>query len=466
MQNLKRSMKEMSKVTLCNQEGPVSALPLEEKGFQELSLNEIYSSPHPPMLPKRLPKLVALVTSQTPIDFKPTVAQAMFPPLGIYPKNLSFIYIDGQPRQLRINNLTVGPTGSGKDTCLSQPLKHILQDAESRDAVNRDRLAQYNAEFTKRSANSEKPQRPDDLVIQIIKSDITRAALYQRMDEAQGAPLFVRMNELEQWDKIEGSSGRNNQFTLMKLADDEQNDVGSDRAGTQSVTVSGNLFLNWCANTTPSKALRFFQYVMTDGPISRLTLGTTPYCEIGSDMPVFGKYDEKYDNKIRPYIENLKQTTGCVVCKKAQQMTINLKQELDDFLILTQDYVLNNLSRRALAQVFRKACLLYAANGMKWETSIEDFCRWSLHYDLYLKIKLFGDAIRNEDKKVQFSKRGPQNLLDELTTTDKKVFTYAELVKARLQRGMDEKNTGKLLSKWKQRGYIKQLTDDSYESLR
>lgn len=447
------------------QEGQQSALPVKER-VEKLSLSEIYASPKPPQLPVKLPRLVSAATSQTPSEYRATVSQAIFPPLAIYPKHLSFRYLDNQPRELRIANLTVGSTGSGKDSCLRGPLKHILLDAQERDAVNRGRLAAFNAEFNSKSANSEKPQRPDDLVIQCIKSDITRAALYQRMDEAQGAPLYCRMNELEQWDKVEGASGRNNQFTLLKLADDEWNDVGSDRAGTQSVTASGNLFLNWNANTTISKALHYFQYVMTDGPISRLTLATTPNLEIGSDMPVFGKYDEKYDAKLRPYIENLKNATGQdIVCKPALKMINDLKQELDEFLILTQDAVLNNLAHRALVHAFRKACLLYAANGMVWEKSIADFCRWSLHYDLYLKMRLFGDAIRNDEKKVVFSRRGPQNLLAELTTAEKKVFTFDELVKLRLLKGMSENGTNKLISKWKSRGYIRQLTDDSYESL-
>ena len=443
----------------------MSALPKDSEK-QYLSLSEIYSSSVPPQLPKKLPKLVAAVTSETPFGYKATVAQAMFPPLAIYPKHLSFRYLDNQQRQLRLCTLVVGGTGDGKDSSLRQPLSHILRDARERDEVNRKKLAEFNAEYNRKSANSEKPQRPDDLVIQIIKSDITRAALYQRMDEAQGAPLYCQMSELEQWDKVEGVCGRNNQFTLLKLVDDEMNDVGADRAGTQSVTASGSLFLNWNANTTPSKALRYFQYVMTDGPISRLTLATVPHLEIGSDMPVFGNYDEKYDEKLKPFIENLKQATGNIVCKKALQMVKDLKQELDEFLVLSQDYVLNNLSRRALVHVFRKACLLFAGNGMIWEKNIYDFCRWSLHYDLYLKLKFFGDAIRNEDGRLQLSKRGPQNLLEMLTSADKKVFTFNELKFLRQQKGMDEKGTAKLLSKWKQRGYIRQLEDGNYESLK
>ena len=447
-------------------EGQENALPFRER-VEEMSLNEIYSSARPPQLPYKLPRLVAAVTSQTPAAYKATVAQAMFPAFAVYPKHLSFRYIDNQVRELRISCLTVGPTGSGKDSCLRQPLKQILHDVLERDAVNRGRLVAFNAEFNSKSANNEKPKRPEDLVIQCIKSDITRAALYQRMDEAQGAPLYCRMNELEQWDKVEGASGKNNQFTLLKLSDDEWNDVGSDRAGTQSVTASGNLFLNWNASTTPAKALKYFQYVLTDGPISRLTLATTPNLEIGSEMPVFGKYDDKYSARLRSFIENLKAATGQnIVCKPALEIVKKLKNELDDYLILTQDEVLNNLSRRALVHVFRKACLLYAANGMKNEPALYDFCRWSLHYDLFLKLKLFGDAIRNADKNVQFSKRGPQNLLAELTSAEKKSFTFDELVKLRLQKNMSEQGTGKLLSKWKQRGYIRQLTEDTFEIIR
>lgn len=221
----------------CFQEGQQPALPFKDSEKQYLSLSEIYSSSVPPQLPKKLPKLVAAVTSETPAGYKATVAQAMFPPLAIYPKRLSFNYLDNQQRQLRLCTLVVGGTGDGKDSCLRQPLSHILRDVRERDEVNRKKLAEFNADFNRKSANSEKPQRPDDLVIQVIKSDITRAALYQRMDEAQEAPLYCQMSELEQWDKVEGATGKNNQFTLLKLADDEWNDVGADRAGTQSVTA-------------------------------------------------------------------------------------------------------------------------------------------------------------------------------------------------------------------------------------
>ena len=445
-----------------NEEGQATALP-PSKPFEEKTLQEIYADNVPPQLPCKLPKLVKSVTSETPFKFKPTVAQAMFPPLSIYPRKLEFIYLDNQPRELRSNCLVVGGTGDGKDTCTRQPINHILADAKQRDEINRVRLAGFNAEYNRASANAQKPQRPEDLVIQTIKSDVTRAALYQRMDEAQGAPLYIRMNELEQMDKLEGSTGRNNQFTVLKLADDEGNDFGADRAGTQSVTASGCLFLNWNANTTVGKCLRYFQYVLTDGPISRLSLATVPLPEIGSKMPVFGKYDQRYDDKLRPYIQNLKQATGTIKCQKALQMAATLKEECDDFAILTQDRVFDNLTHRALVHAFRKGCLLYAANGMKWESTIFDFCRWSLHYDLWLKMRLFGDAIRKDDAGFQVSKHGPKSLLDELPTDADGVFTFEALSQLRVKKGMDANGTAKLLSKWKQRGHIEQIGDKIYK---
>jgi hypothetical protein len=223
------------------------------------SLSDIFACPTPPSLPATLPKLVKVAISRTPDLLKPTVAQAIFPSLASYPVGLSFKYIDGQERELRINCLIVAGTGTGKDMCTKQPLTHIIADMKKRDELNRQRLKQYNEEYNSKANNKQKPQRPDDLVIQIIKANITYAALVQRMDEAQGAPLYVRLNELEQWDKIEGSSGRNNQFTNLKLCDDEGNDFGADRASTQSVMGSGCLHLNWNANTTLSKVLRYFR---------------------------------------------------------------------------------------------------------------------------------------------------------------------------------------------------------------
>ena len=424
-------------------------------------LTRLFASETPPEIPKDVPQLVAAVTCNTPNKYKATVAQAMFPGLMAYPKKLGFVYIDNQVRELRGNCLIVAGTGSGKDSCTKQPLTHIIADMKARDEENRKRLKEFNDEFNSKAANKQKPQRPDDLIIQTIKSDITKAALVQRMDEAQGAPLYVRINELEQWDKIEGSSGRGNQFTTLKLCDDEGNDYGTDRAGTQSVTGSGSLHLNWNANTTTAKAVKYFRYVLTDGPISRLCLATIPEEEIGAEIAVFGTYDEKYDEALKPYIENLKVATGTIDCPEAKALARKLKDECADFARLSQDRVFDNLSHRALVIAFRKACLLYAANGMKWEESIETFCRWSLFYDLYIKMTVFGDLIRHDDDDIIVSKRGPQNMLALLPSE----FTLEDAKRVRQKQGLstDERHTKKMIRNWIYREFVTQNSELSFK---
>ena len=423
-------------------------------------LSRIFASDTAPEIPEKRPKLVDAVLCNTPQKYKATVAQAMFPPLMSYPKKLSFVYIDNQVRDLRANCLIVAGTGSGKDSCTKQPLAHIIADMKQRDEENRRRLKEFNDEFNSKASNKQKPQRPDDLIIQTIKSDITKAALVQRMDEAQGAPLYVRINELEQWDKIEGASGRGNQFTTLKLCDDEGNDYGTDRAGTQSVMGSGCLHLNWNANTTTAKAIKYFRYVLTDGPISRLCLATIPEEDIGAEISVFGNYDKDYDTALKPYIENLKAATGVVDCKEAKKLARKLKDECADFARQSQDRVFDNLSHRALVIAFRKACMLYVANGMKWEKSIETFCRWSLFYDLYIKMTVFGDLIRHADDDILTSKRGPQNLLELLPNE----FTIEDAIRIRQQQGKNanRRDTMHMIRTWTNRGYCAQSTEHSF----
>ena len=424
-------------------------------------LSRLFNSNRPPELPSQLPRLVKVVTQSTPKKYKATVAQAMFPPLGAYPKNLSFLYIDNQVRELRINCLIVAETGSGKDSCTRQPLAHIIADMKARDSVNRERLKRFNEEYNSKAGNKQKPQRPDDLVIQNIKSDITKAALVQRTDEANGAPLYVRINELEQWDKIEGCSGRSNQFTTLKLCDDEGNDFGSDRASTQSVTGDGCLHLNWNANTTVPKLMRYFRYVLTDGPISRLTLATVPDEEIGAEIPVFGDYGEAYDAELKPYIDNLKAATGVIDCPQAKRLAKRLKDECAEFASLSGDDVFDNLTHRALVMAFRKACLLYVANGMKWEKPIETFCRWSLFYDMYLKMRLFGDLIRQANDDVPTSKRGPRSLLEDLPDA----FTLDDVKRVRQQQGLSNEGYQaiKMIRTWINRKRVIQNTEYSFQ---
>ena len=438
----------------------------EENTMPQSELSKLYASHEPPKMPSALPRLVKAALSKTPDIYKPTVAQAIFPALATYPRQLRFTYIDNQDRELRINCLIVAETGGGKDTSIRQPISHILADMKQRDEMNRERLKKFNEDYSSKAANKEKPKRPADLIIQTIKSDITKAALVQRMDEAQGAPLFVKLNELEQWDKVECATGKSNQFTNLKLNDDEDNDFGADRASAQSVTASVSLHLNWNANATVSKAQNYFRYALVDGPLSRLCLATIPDMEIGYDIPVFGKYDEKYDEALRPYIENLKVATGVINCAQARKLATQLKDECKEFSRLSQDRVFDNLTHRALVHAFRKACLLYAANGMKWEKNIECFCRWSLHYDLWIKMRLWGDLIRHAESGMQTSKRGPRNLLEQIKTDKDGVFTYRDAVNVRLKNSMSEDGTKNMLYQWKSRGYILQLTADSFKKAR
>lgn len=428
-------------------------------------LSDIYSSYQPPLLPEKLPALVKVVTSQTPKEMKATVAQGMFPPLAVYPRNLSFLYTDNQYRELRINCLTIGDTGSGKDTSLKQPIKHITAPMAERDKINRQRLKEFNEAYNSAKSSVDKPKRPADLVIQKVGSDLTPARLAQLMDDSQGAFLYTHLHEFEQWYGVEGLRGQYCTFKNLKLADDEDNPFGQERAGVQSVNYTGPLGLNWNASTTPNKILDMFKHVMIDGPVSRVCLSTTPHVGLAAPMPRYGRYDEKYDEALRPYIEHLQEASGEIVCRQAIRLAERLKAECDQYTIQTQDEVFDNLSRRAIVHAFRKACLLYAANGMKWERAIESFCRWSLHYDLWLKLHFFGDHIRKAGENIQTSKRGPRNLLEQIPTDADGIFTLSDAVAVRVKNNKSEAGTRNMLSQWKARGYIEDAGESKFKKL-
>ena len=436
-----------------------------ETKFVTPTLSDIFASEKPPVMPTSLPKLVKAAISRTPDLLKPTVAQAIFPALASYPKDLRFEYIDGQDRELRINCLTIAPSSSGKDTCVRQPLNHILADMKRRSKVNRDRLREFNDKYNRTGQNEEKPKRPANLQIQYIMDDITRAGLYTKMEDAQGAPLYLKLNEIERWNQIEGAKGRNNQFSVMKTCDDEDNDFGSDRAGTQSVQTIGTLFLNWNANSTIAKAVNYFKWVLIEGPLSRICFATIPEVELDADIPKYGKYDKSYDEALLPFIENLKTATGTINCSQAKRLAERLKDECREFAVKSQSREFFDISHRAIVAAFRKACCLYAANGMKWEKAIDDFCRWSFTYDMWIKMVVWGNAIRDANKDVQTSKRGPSNLLEQIPANNEGVFCYRDAVNVRLQNGMTEEGTGNMLSQWKCRKHILQLTDDTFKKL-
>ena len=427
------------------------------------TLDEIYASPTPPQRsPKANPAFVKAATAPVPKDGKDTAAQVMFPPLGMY-CDASFVYDDGTPREPRGNGLIIAGTGGGKDNTTKFMLKHLEMPRQLMDEPNRKILADWKAEYKRKEGkNEDKPPRPENVAVRSVASDITKARLSELMADSEGRIIHTRMIEFDQWFGVEGwKPGPNCPFTNLKLTDDEDNPFGQERVGKDSITYRGPLSINWNSSTTVSKALYYFRNSMIDGPISRLTLATAPIRGLGAPMPKHGKYDEKYDASLRPFIDNLCKAKGVITCKPAIKLVQRLKKELDEYSIKSGDDVFDNLGHRALVAAFRKACLLYAANGMNWERSIERFCRWSLHYDLWLKLSIFGDAIRSADGEVKTSRRGPRNLLAQLG----QVFDRPALVNARQANGMKEEGTDNQLSQWKHRGYIEELPDGTYRKV-
>lgn len=423
------------------------------------SLTDIYRSPCPPVLSKQArPAFVKAATAPVPAESKETAAQAMFPPLGMY-CDASFVYDDGTPREPRLNCLITAGTGSGKDSSTKHMLMHLEAPRQQDDEPNRKILSDWKAECKRlESKNEDKPPRPN-VAVRSVAANITQARLSELMADSQGRIIHTRMIEFDQWFAVEGwKPGTNCPFTYLKMTDDEGNPFGQERVGKDSITYRGPLSINWNASTTTAKAQYYFRNVMTDGPISRLCLATTPDRGLGAPMPKHGRYDEKYDASLKPFIDNLRKAQGLINCKQAVRMVRDLKKELDDFSVQTGDALIDNLGHRALVIVFRKACLLYAANGMKWERSITGFCRWSLHYDLWLKLHFYGDLIRSADGEVKTSHRGPRNLLEQLPQE----FTRQQVASVRQLAGMDEEGTSKMLAQWKYRGYILQITDYSF----
>lgn len=426
------------------------------------SLTDIYNSPCPPLLSSRArPAFVKAATAPVPAECKETAAQAMFPPLGMY-CDACFVYDDGTPREPRLNCLITAGTGSGKDSSTKHMLQHLEAPRQQDDEPNRKILADWKAECKRlESKNEDKPPRPN-VAVRSVAANITQARLSELMADSQGRIIHTRMIEFDQWFSVEGwKPGTNCPFTYLKMTDDEGNPFGQERVGKDSITYRGPLSINWNASTTTAKAQYYFRNVMTDGPISRLCLATTPDRGLGAPMPKHGKYDEKYDESLKPFIDNLRKVQGLINCKQAVRMVRQLKKELDEFAVKTGDAVFDNLGHRALVIVFRKACLLYAANGLKWERSIEGFCRWSLHYDMWLKLHFFGDLIRSADGEVKTSHRGPRNLLEQLPEE----FTRQDVVNVRQLAGKDAEGTSQMLAQWKFRGYILQITDYSFKKV-
>ena len=421
----------------------------------QVQSNDDDEYPAPPPMPEKLPKLIELLVSQTPDIYKPAVAHAIFPPLATHLWQARFRYIDNVPHEARLSCCLLGHSSAGK-SCVQMPISMIMEDIRKRDRDNLMREKEWKDEINRKGANKDKRKRPENLIIQEIDADMTNPAFVMRTAEAKEHFLYTSLNEIDQFDALKGTG--NQQFRIMCLAADPNNSYGQTRVGTSSVTERVTIRFNWNASTTIQKGLKYFRRVLTDGPISRINFCTIPEREIGEDIPRYGTYDDAFRQKLKPYIENLCKFSGDIECKEAFELAETLKNENADFSRLSQDRVYENLSFRANVIAYLKACVLYVANGLEWEPEIAEFIRWSERYDLYCKMRFFGDAIKKAEKEgEQESKRGPASILALLPDE----FSFRQVESMRADNGMKAKGTAKMLRNWVSRGYIQMKENGS-----
>ena len=420
--------------------------------FQVQSNEEEY--PAPPPMPKKLPKLVALLISRTPEIYQPAVACAIFPPLATHLWQTRFRYIDNVEHEATLSSVLLAGTGAGK-SCVQKPIDFIMEDIRKRDAENLKREKEWKDEMMRKGANKDKRKRPENLIIQEIDADMTNPAFVMRTAEAKEHFLYTSLNEIDQFDALKGIG--NQQFRIMCLAFDPDNQYGQTRVGTQSVTERVTIRFNWNASTTIDKGQRYFSKVLTDGPLSRINFSTIPERDIGEDIPVYGTYDDEFRKALKPYIENLCMATGLVECEEAYRLAEVLKNENAEFSRTSQNRIFENFSFRANVIAYLKACVLYVANGYRWEPEMDDFIRWSERYDLYCKMRFFGDMIAKEASTAEkSSKRGPENILQLLPD----VFTEPQLEAIRLEHGLKAQGCKNVIKQWIYRKYIVRMESE------
>ena len=410
--------------------------------------------PAPPPMPKKLPKLVELLISKTPEIYQPAVACAIFPPLATHLWQTRFRYIDNVEHEATLSSVLLAGTGAGK-SCVQKPIDFIMEDIRKRDQENLKREKEWKDEMMRKGANKDKRKRPENLIIQEIDADMTNPAFVMRTAEAKGHFLYTSLNEIDQFNALKGIG--NQQFRIMCLAFDPDNQYGQTRVGTQSVTERVTIRFNWNASTTIDKGQRYFSKVLTDGPLSRINFSTIPERDIGEDIPVYGTYDDEFRKALKPYIENLCMATGLVECEEAYKLAEVLKNENAEFSRTSQNRIFENFSFRANVIAYLKACVLYVANGYRWEPEIEDFIRWSERYDLYCKMRFFGDMIAKEASTAEkSSKRGPENILQLLPD----VFTEPQLEAIRLEHGLKAQGCKNVIKQWIYRKYIVRMESE------
>ena len=415
----------------------------------------------PPEMPKKLPKIIKLLTSKTPDIYKPTVAQAVFPSLAAHLCQVNFEYIDGVMHQATLMNVLMAETGAGK-SCIDKPIQAIMADINARDKANLAREKAWKDEVNAKGANKDKAKRPEGLVIQQIDADMTNAAFVMRLEESEGHFLYLKINEIQQLDALKGNGKAGQQFQIMCLAFDPDSEYGQTRVGTQSISARVKVLFNFNACTTINKGRQYFHNVLVDGPISRINFCTIPEQPIGSPIPKYGKYDAQFAEELKPFIDNLCAARGEIHCPEAYKLAKKLDEELKQKAIESQNRTFENLSFRANVIAYLKACVLYVANGCKWEKSIEDFIRWSLNYDLWCKMEFFGDAITQANRFNGPSNNQPKSMLQDLP----QVFTREDVKTLYIKRGMDTSKVAQTIRMWKHRNLIIELPDGTYKQLR
>ena len=420
-----------------------------------------FNAPQPPELPHPLPKLIRLLTSRTPVPYKAAVASSVFPSLGAHLFQTGFTYTDNVVHEATLMDCLMAESGTGKG-CIDEPINRIMADIRERDAVNEQREADWKEESTSKGANKDKPKRPEGLIIQEIHGDMTNAALVTRTAEAEGHFLYVKVNEIQMFDALKGNGKAGHQYLVMCLSFDPGNRYGQTRVGTQSVTKTVCLRFNWNACTTIQKGRKYFRSVATDGPIQRISFSTIPQREIGAEQLVYGNYDAQFDEELKPYINNLCASRGTIDCPQAAKLARKLQKECQELAVLSQSRVFDDLSHRACVIAWLKACVLYVANGCKWEKSIETFVRWSLQNDLWCKMNYFGDMMAADTDDAHETKRGPQNMLVMLPEE----FTMDDLIRVRKRCGLSEKGADEQKRQWISRGYVTVVTVNSFRKLK
>ncbi len=442
----------MGQIPNCKSPGRLAGANLNVQSNACVQSSEEEDYPAPPPMPKKLPKLVELLISKTPDIYQPAVACAIFPPLATHLWRTKFRYIDNVEHEATLMTCLLAGTGAGK-SCVQKPIDFIMEDIRKRDQENLKREKEWKEEMMRKGANKDKRKRPENLIIQEIDADMTNPAFVMRTAEAKEHFLYTSLNEIDQFDALRGIG--NQQFRIMCLAFDPSNKFGQSRVGIQSVTERVCVRFNWNASTTIDKGQRYFAKVLTDGPLSRINFCTIPEREIGEDIPIYGTYDDEFRNSLKPYIENLCMASGLVECQEAYDLAVVLKNENAEFARTSQNRIFENFSFRANVIAYLKACVLYVANGYRWEPEMDDFIRWSERYDLYCKMRFFGDMIARENSAGEkSSKRGPENLLQLLPD----IFTMPQLDAIRMEHGLNAKGTRNVIKQWIYRGYIERIS--------